>query len=444
MRETINSHGGDIGDRSRYSLSPLLIDARSSHEEGIVRYDEIGTVTFCHPHLVDLVGQNEVQVPLSHQFPAVRATFDDLNKALSSLANSPLLADGRTLRQMYEEESAHYEELVAQAFSDGLWEPDYGTYVYDHFKGDLYLIAPEFWHRLALVTSNSMLLTDPEGKLSWMEVRQKLESAVVGFAGASVGGNVLEGWLRDARPKQAKIADPDWVEITNFNRGERMSIRHLAGSRAQRFDPRNPYEVIRVPKAEYLAYEAHMVDPYATLYVYSEGLTRNNIEQFFLGQPGGEPPVGVFVEEMDDLDLKVLTRQFCREHRIPVLMMSDFGHKAHAKWNHFDENPSAPLGYQASDEELLRVLDLAKAGERTALFEFVGKLCGEDYASDQFKIWIEDRGEQPTSSRPQSGATAMASGAIGGKEIALHILGYRHDGSNRAVYDLLHRRAVDK
>ena len=217
---------------------------------------------------------------------------------------------------------------------------DYGTYVIDHARGDLYLVAPERWHKLALVTSNSKLLTDPEGTLTWAEIRRKLEGAVVGFVGLSVGGNLLEGWLREARPRRVKVADPDWVELTNFNRGERMSLRHAVAPRSARFDPANPYDVPRVSKAEYIAYEQQLVDPYLDVDVYTEGVNRENLERFFAGGDG-EPPIDMLVEEMDNLDLKILVRQMARERGIDVIMLSDFGHQAHLWWNPFRDRRDA-------------------------------------------------------------------------------------------------------
>ncbi len=426
--------------QSDYGLRPLVFDAATAHRDCHITYDDAGEVTCTHPELLSRLGA-PLRIPTSRQYPLVRCTFDDLNKALSRLANSPALEGGGTLRQRYEAESARYEELAATAFAEGRWEPDYGSYVLDVARGDLYLVAPEEWHRLALVTSNAMLLTDPEGKLSWREVRQKLETAVVGFVGVSVGGNVLEGWLREARPRRTKIADPDWVETTNFNRGERMSLRHAGGRRAERFDPRNPYETNRVPKAEYIAYEEQLVDPYTRFDVYSEGITRSNLERFILGDGQNEPPIQILVEEMDNLELKVLVREVCRKHGVDVVMMSDFGHQVHLLWNHFHADPASPLSLSGNDEALLAALAGSKAGDRKKVFEFIDHLCGEDFAGDQFRAWIDGRGEQPTGSLPQSGATAMASGAIGGKEIALHVLGWHADRQRRVVYDLLRREA---
>ncbi|MDP2316903.1 MAG: ThiF family adenylyltransferase [Pseudomonadota bacterium] len=427
-------------DLRRYPRRPILLDAAEAHREAI-RYAPDGTVTIRSAEVARQTGQDVVVVPPERQYPAIRATLDDLNKAISSRANSPRMEGGLSLRQVYDIEAERYEALTAAAMAEGRMEPDYGTYVFDAARCELYLVAPERWHRLALVTSNSKLMADPEGVLSWAEVRARLESAVVGFAGVSVGGNILEGWLREARPRRVKVADPDWVELTNLNRGERMSLRHVVASRAQRFDPANPYDVPRVPKAEYIAYESQLVDPYLEIDVYADGLTRENIERFLLGGDG-EPRLDVLVEEMDNMDLKVLVRQVAREHGIDVLMLSDFGHQAHVFWNPFRDVPDGPLGYGADDETLLAALAASKTGDRSKVFEFVGALCGPDYADDEFAAWIAGRGEQPTSSLPQSGATAMASGAIGGKELALRVLGHPLPPGNRAVYDLRRRRVT--
>lgn len=425
-----------------YDLQPIIVEAEVAHRERLVEYEEDGTVVFRHSELARHGHASELRIPPSRQYPAVRSTFDSLNKALSNLANSPLIDGKRTLRNLYDEEAARYEELVSAAYADGRFEPDYGSYVLDQSRGDLYLIAPKRWHRLALVTSNSKLLTDQAGLLSWQEIRDRLESAVIGFAGVSVGGNILEGWLREARPNQVKVADPDWVELTNLNRGERMSLRHVVGSRGARFDLKNPYDTARVSKAEYIAYEQHLVDPYLRTFVYKEGITRANIDRFLLGDGESEPRIDIFVEEMDNFDLKMLVRERCRALGIDVLMMSDFGNQAQVLWNRYRTEPHASLGYKVDDAEVHRTLEAARRGDRPKVFEYFGALCGHDFAADQFKAWVDGVGEQPTSSLPQSGATAMASGAIGGKELALHVLGFHLDGPTRVTYDLQHRRVI--
>jgi hypothetical protein len=417
-------------------LRPILLDAEMSHQSGAIRYEDDGTVLLDHPAV------GNVRIPPDQQRPCVRPTFDDLNKALSRLANSPRMDGGRSLRELYDQEVARYEALCAAAYAEGRFEPDYGTYVLDRRTMELYLVAPERWHRLALVTSNSKLLDDSTGTLSWLQIRERLEGAVVGFAGVSVGGNVLEGWLREARPRQVKVADPDWVELTNMNRGERMSLRHAAQNRAARFDVRSPYECNRVSKAAYIAYECQLVDPYTQFFVYDEGLTRTNMEQFLRGDGRSEPPLDVLVEEMDNLELKVTVRLAARAAGVDVLMLSDFGHRVHLLWNIFRGQREGQLGYGAADQQLLAALDAARGGDRQCVFAFIAALCGEGFAADEFEDWMNGKGEQPTGSLPQSGATAMASGAIGGKELALHVLGHAPPAGHRVIYDLRRRTAT--
>ena len=145
---------------------------------------------------------------------------------------------------------------------------------------------------------------------------------------------------------------------------------------------------------------------------------------------------------MDNLDLKVMVREVARAHGIDVLMMSDFGHAAHVQWNLFSVDRAAPLAHQATDAELYEALRQAREGQRSDVFRFIERLCGVDFATDTFKTWVDGHGEQPTSSLPQAGSTAMASGGIGGKELALRVLGHLRSG--RIVYDLLDRTVVSR
>jgi hypothetical protein len=345
------------------------------------------------------------------------------------------------LHPLYDDELEHYEKLASEAYSSGQWEPDYGTYVLDHRAEELYLIAPEFWHRLALTTSNSKLIADPAGELSWQEIRARLEGVVVGFAGLSVGGNLLEGWLREARPRRVKVADPDWVELTNFNRGERMSLRHLVAPRSARFDPRNPYDLPRMSKLAQVVYEQKLVDPYLEFISYKEPLSPDNIARFLAGDGDGEPPIQVLVEEVDDLDVKIQLREAARRLGIDVLMLTDYGHRVQTLWNPFASARDARIGAGGADSEVLAALDATRVGDRRKVFEFSDKLCQFDYAGDPFERFVNGEGEQPTSSLPQSGATTMIAGGIGGKEVALRMLGHvREETTRGCVFDFLGRR----
>ncbi len=407
----------------RYRLQPIVISVQVAHEQKHVTYQPSGVVTFSHPELTARGGANAIDIPLEKQFPIAFATLTDLGKALSSSANSPML-DGKSLREEYDFEFQNYLAMLQTAQERGQVEPEYGSYVYDVVTGNLFLVAPERWHRTALVTSTGMLLTDVGKQQNWHQVRGLLEHKTVGFIGASVGGNLIEGVMREARPAIAKVADPDWVETNNLNRLERGSIEYLTQSRASRGDYKNAYELHRWNKAELAAYRQQLVDPYSQWYVYAEGLTEDNIERFFLGD-GDEPKLDLVVEEADDLPLKVLVRKFCRKHGIPVLMLSDFGHCAFAQFWDFAHNPNASLGFDCSDEQLEAAVATAMtSGNREDVFHLIELMCGQEYARGEFATWIRGEGEQPTSSLPQSGATAMISGGIGGKLVTQYFLGH--------------------
>lgn len=416
-------------NRSKYRWRPLLLEAGRAHHDRSVVYGPDGSVSFSHPAL-----PTAAHISPAQQYPCILPTLLSLDKALSGSSNSPRLRSGLTLRESFDREySSYLERLGSEQRTNGAWEPDYGSYVYDQRANDLYLVAPEFWHRLALLTSNAKLLTDPAGVMTAEEIRERLSGTVVGFVGASLGSNVIEGVVREMRPGVAKLADPDYLEATNLNRLQHGSLRYLTQARACRNDPKNAFETRFVSKVELVAYENQLVDPYMTWFLYPEGVTTLNIDRFLLGD-GDEPRLDYVVEEADDLRIKIEVRRRARAHGIPVFMASDLGHRSQAQLQDYSRDRHAPLGYRIEDAELARRLErLLQSGDRKDLFGVAQGLVGNDFAVDEYAGWIEQRGEQPTSSIPQSGSVALMSGALGGKLLALHRLG--HALSERIVID---------
>ena len=408
---------------------PVLLDAAQAHQSGQVTYGADGTARLACAKL-----SNERFIPPLQQYPCAFPTLLALDKALSSSSNSPRLRSGRTLREAFDAEHGHYLDLMARAQAANAWEPDYGTYVYDRRCGDLYLVAPEYWHRLALLTSNAKLLTDPAGKLTAEEIRERLSNTVVGFIGASLGSNVIEGVLREMRPRVAKLADPDYLEATNLNRLQHGSLRYLTQPRAMRRNPRNGFETRFVSKVDLVAYETQLIDPYMSWHAYSEGVTPANLDRFLLGADD-EPRLDYVVEEADDVRIKIEVRKRARAYGIPVLMASDLGNRSQVQLQDFSADRNAPLGFRVSDAELFERLERCmSSGDRADLFSLASALLGPNFAVDEYKSWIDQVGEQPTSSIPQSGAVAQLSGALGAKLLALHRLG--HPAHERVIVDM--------
>ena len=99
------------------------------------------------------------------------------------------------------------------------------------------------------------------------------------------------------------------------------------------------------------------------------------------------------------------------------------------------------MGAGADDDRLEAALAATKTGDRQAVFRFVEALCRFEYEGDPFESFVRGEGEHPTGSLPQSGATTMIAGGIGGKEIMLRVLGHRRAERTTAVtYDFLGRK----
>lgn len=423
-------------DRRNYPFHPILIDAAEAHQTGTIKYNNDGSVTFRHEGLRPYSRSRARRIP-PHFKSYIPETFQDLAGALSSVANSTIFEEDKPLIELFGEERRKYKEAKKTARNTVTREPDYGTYAYFPLDNRLYLLAPKKWHRLALVASPITLIREAEGKKSLREIREILDRSVVGFAGASVGGGIIEGWMRDGRPSQIKVADPDFVSVPNLSRHERGSLRLIADSfprhRESLDDSGN-----RINKAIAVAVEQQHVDPYAEFFVYPEGLDRTNIRQFILGNGKNEPRIKVFTEEVDDLTFKVESREDCRELRTPELMLSDFGDLMQMQFQDFDHNPTLPLGWRVSDKEFYNAYQAYKGGDRDARINLIKALCGPEFDRDDFGNWLHGRGEQPVASLPQRGAIAMMSGGYGAIILTRYFLGRPIPA--RAIFDFRNDR----
>ncbi|MBI2462673.1 MAG: ThiF family adenylyltransferase [Candidatus Spechtbacteria bacterium] len=152
------------------------------------------------------------------------------------------------------------------------------------------------------------------------EEQETYRAARVGIIGLSVGSNVINALVFSGGPKNLKIADYDVIEITNLNR------------------LRAPVFAIGMNKTDFAAQQVWELDPFSELDLWTDGVNRQTLEKFIL-----EPKLDVFIDEMDSLELKLLSRIVCREHRIPVVMATDNGDNVILDVERFDEEPERPI-----------------------------------------------------------------------------------------------------
>ena len=181
------------------------------------------------------------------------------------------------------------------------------------------------WHSIAVhIPSEDVyyrLRTARNRNLISNEEQQVYRSAVVGVAGLSVGSAVVASLTATGGPKHMKLADPDIIEITNLNR-MRATLTDVGSN-----------------KAETLARKVWEVDPFADIEVWNKGIQRNDLTDFLFKKPA----IDIFVDEMDDIAMKVAARFACRAAKIPVVMATDNGDSIIVDIERFDKEPKRPI-----------------------------------------------------------------------------------------------------
>lgn len=403
----------------KHWYKPVVVEARLAHRLKYVKLLKDRSILFSHP-VLQKKGVEKVRIfPDSQFLGVVRATFDSLDKPLSHLANSPIARGELTLRQLFDAERVVFEQKVFDAQEKSSYLFDYGFYVYDGVFERIALISPQFWHRLALATSNAKLITDPQGKMSWAQIQAIFQNTVVGIAGASVGGNILEGVCREIIPDRVKIADLDSWEMTNANRAVGLNIFNLVQPESKKLSDGNIYEVLSNNKCHTVAHNIYQINPYMNIEVYDEGLHKENLDSFLEG-------LDIFIEEVDDIESKINHLKECKKRGITAIMLTDLGNCCILQLWDWRRNKSAPILRDGKDHELNKLLSRINES-REDRFQMIYKLCGREFytADTNFGMWIRGEGEQIGASIPQSGSTAMIAGGFGGKIIALYQLGHK-------------------
>ncbi|MDA1190711.1 MAG: ThiF family adenylyltransferase [Candidatus Poribacteria bacterium] len=392
--------------------APTLLNASEAHRYRRVVYDEAGNAT-----LREDDGTRHI-IPASQQYDVTQATIFGLNERLTMSAISPKADNEATLRERFNDEWLRYAEAMMRSDGAGL---DYGVYAYYPDANELVHYCPRYWHRVVSVASNSKLIADPKGELSWREIRGVFEETVVAVAGGSVGSNILHSVVMDLRPNDVKIADKSVFKMENINR-VRLGYKDIVRNNELR---RNPMDLMLRNKAQVAASQLYAIDPYVNVHVYDGGITEATIARFFEGDED-ESATTFLVEEIDDPRMKVRLREEARKRGIPVLMMTDVGSCVQLDLMRYDLDPTFPLAYGTSDDYLHDATNAVydRGGDRDAFFAFVDALIGTDYRQDELNDILNGNSEVPTSTIiPQLGSTAAMAGAIAAETIARIQLG---------------------
>lgn len=185
--------------------------------------------------------------------------------------------------------------------------PTVGTYFYYPWRNTVVRILekPKF---LEVVTNrNKYKITEDE--------QQIFATKKIGVIGLSVGRTVSTTLAMEKLCGELRVADFDTLDLSNLNR-----------IKAPIFD-------LGEFKTASLSREISEFDPYFNLRCFDEGLTANNIDDFFCD--GGN--LDLVIDECDHLGMKILIRKKARELGIPVLM--DTSDRGMIDIERFDQEP---------------------------------------------------------------------------------------------------------
>ena len=211
--------------------------------------------------------------------------------------------------------------------------------------------------------------------------QQKMYALAVGYAGLSVGSHGALTFALMGGAQKIKIADPDKISPSNLNR-----IRYDFLSVG-----RKKTDVMR----EYLL----QLNPYAEIRSYDDGITEENINDFFEG-------IDVLVEETDNLEMKIRLRLEARTRGIPVLMATDNGDNIIIEAERFDLDKNKQLFNGALGDITLEEFRSFPPQE---LPKLATRIAGPDLVTERMMASLLEVGKT-IYSWPQLGDAATLSG----------------------------------
>lgn len=294
------------------------------------------------------------------------------------LAELFISENAQLYKAVREVQSSSIRDYLKKHYSDmDAWRK--GNWAYYPWNATLvHLLEEELWWKLRTVR-NQILMTNEEQK--------KYTSFKVGCAGMSVGSNGAAALVLTSGSKDLKIADGAVLSGSNLNR--------LRGKVSD----------IGLNKAIVMARQFYELNPYLTLEAMSENLSADNIENFF-DKPW---PLNLIVDEIDDLETKILIRLEAKKRQIPVVMVTEPGDTVILDVERYDLDPNLPIfhGLVPGFEEVLKKDKL----NQREFVKFAMKIIGvKNLPLRDQKAMIKVGSQIP--SPPQLGSTAMLAGGV--------------------------------
>lgn len=254
---------------------------------------------------------------------------------------------------------------------------EYGVWVYYPWLQKLVHLLDENEFVQVRTNRNQYKITPAEKEI--------LQNKKIGIIGLSVGQSIALTMAMERICGELRIADFDVLELSNLNR-IRAGVQNLG-----------------IPKTIVVAREIAEIDPFIQVTFFSDGLTEENVDDFFL--KGGK--LDVCVEVCDGLFAKIFARQKAKSFEIPVVMNSS--DKGTTDIERFDIDPQRPLLHGLIDHLDLGLIKEAKTNEEKV--PYLLPMLGVDTSSERLKASMLEIQESITT-WPQLASGVVFGGGI--------------------------------
>jgi hypothetical protein len=205
-------------------------------------------------------------------------------------------------------------------------------------------------------------------------------------AGLSFGNGIALSLVYGGASDTIKIADRDIFETTNLNR-----VKVGLPS-------------VNEDKVGVTAHEIYEINPYAAVKTFNDGITEDNIDDFI----GGDKPLNIVFDVVDDLSMKVRLRLAAKKAGIPVIMLTSLEDSVLVDVERFDLEPEAEIfhGLLGSVTDELLSKDLSEPEKA----RYAMRIVGPDVVSYRNLLSLADIGTKLVSRPHLYGTVSIVCG----------------------------------
>lgn len=278
---------------------------------------------------------------------------------------------------------------------------DYGNWVYYPWLNKVvHLLDKEEF--IEVRTNRNQYKITPEEEI-------ELSKKTIGVIGLSVGKAIAVTIAMERICGELIIADFDVIELSNLNRIQ---------TGVQNFN---------LKKTVIVAREIAEIDPYLKVTCLSDGLTEDNMNEFFF--PNGKK-MDLCIEVCDGLSTKIYARQKAKEFGVPVVMNSS--DRGTTDIERFDLNPDLPILHGLVDHLDLSIVKQAKTNEEKV--PYLLPMLGLDTSSERLKASMLEI-ESTITTWPQLASGVIMGGGIC-TDVCRRILLNQFNNSGRYFVDV--------